>query len=151
MLHLSFSAARRSGAMYACKSISKAKLVSEEDVADVKREVGAAGRVLLAGVGEAEPQRTWQMRRGKRVVAAGAAHRWRLCGRCVWPSSCTRPEPFDSPPGLCQVEILNLVSPHATVAGLKAVYEDRAAGGCWLGRGRSCGAAVGGSKGRQRG
>lgn len=30
--------------MFACKSISKAKLVSEEDVADVKREVGAGCR-----------------------------------------------------------------------------------------------------------
>ncbi len=30
----------------------------------------------------------------------------------------------------CQVDILNLVSPHHTVAGLKSVYEDRTAGGC---------------------
>ena len=37
--------------MYACKSISKAKLVSEEDVADVKREVGAPGRLAMRGTG----------------------------------------------------------------------------------------------------
>ena len=28
------------------------------------------------------------------------------------------------------MDILNLVSPHHTVAGLKGVYEDRTAGGC---------------------
>lgn len=51
----------KTGRPYACKSISKAKLISKEDVEDVRREV----------------------------------------------------------------EILNLVSPHPTVAGLKQVYEDR--------------------------
>ncbi|PRW33551.1 calcium-dependent kinase [Chlorella sorokiniana] len=52
---------KKTGQMYACKSISKAKLISPEDVEDVRREV----------------------------------------------------------------DILNLVSPHHTVAGLKSVYEDR--------------------------
>ncbi|EFN53790.1 hypothetical protein CHLNCDRAFT_36351 [Chlorella variabilis] len=54
---------KKMGRMYACKSISKAKLISKEDVDDVRREV----------------------------------------------------------------EILNLVSPHRTVAGLSQVYEDRMA------------------------
>lgn len=52
---------RKTGEAYACKSISKAKLIAKEDVDDVRREV----------------------------------------------------------------EILNLVSPHQTVAGLKQVYEDK--------------------------
>ena len=32
---------KKMGRMYACKSISKAKLISKEDVDDVRREVGA--------------------------------------------------------------------------------------------------------------
>lgn len=34
---------KRGGGLYACKSISKAKLISKEDVEDVRREVGAPG------------------------------------------------------------------------------------------------------------
>jgi NAD(P)H-nitrite reductase large subunit len=34
---------KKSGKLYACKSISKGKLISKEDVEDIRREVGAGG------------------------------------------------------------------------------------------------------------
>lgn len=46
---------KRSGQMYACKSISKAKLISKEDVDDVRREVGGRAAWVLAGGG----RRAW--------------------------------------------------------------------------------------------
>ena len=76
---------KKSGTMYACKSISKAKLVSQEDVADVRREVrrwrrrgvaagqmrcqGAVGCIVGCTVG------SFSMGRGSRSQALHAAHR----------------------------------------------------------------------------
>lgn len=86
------------------------------------------------------------------LLGNGSVHSWlllRSAGTCCWRAAgaahagppLTRPghaaattgppppAPTTTPTTPHQVEILNLVSPHPTVAGLKQVYEDRTAGG----------------------
>lgn len=98
---------KRTGQLYACKSISKAKLVCKEDVEDVQRvscEAQHAAHKLSGSSYVRCPLICWALQASSRT---GMLHSRYPCP-------------------LQEVEVLHLVSDHPNIAQLKGAFEDKA-------------------------